>query len=83
MIFGYIRVFEENQNLDLQSDASTHYACEKVFFEKESGVKFRIHSTCKAEITNLIYLQTSQLVKPASVEKSIKASQLLRSRNSS
>lgn len=41
MIFGYKRVSKKDQNLDLQDDALHNYKCDKVFFEKESGVKVR------------------------------------------
>ena len=42
MIFGYKRFSKKDQNLDLQDDALHNYKCDKVFFEKESGVKVRI-----------------------------------------
>lgn len=41
MIFGYIRVSKTNQNLSLQEDALKSRNCDKVFCEKESGVKYR------------------------------------------
>jgi DNA invertase Pin-like site-specific DNA recombinase len=41
MIFGYKRVSKKDQNLNLQDDALNSYKCDKVFFEKESGVKVR------------------------------------------
>lgn len=41
MIFGYIRVSKATQNLNLQEDALSNFGCDKIFFEKESGVKFR------------------------------------------
>lgn len=41
MIFGYKRVSKKDQNLNLQGDALNSYKCDKVFFEKESGVKVR------------------------------------------
>lgn len=41
MIFGYIRVSKTTQNLNLQEDALRNFNCDKIFFEKESGVKFR------------------------------------------
>lgn len=41
MIFGYKRVSKKDQNLHLQDDALNTYKCDKLFFEKESGVKFR------------------------------------------
>lgn len=41
MIFGYIRVSKVNQNLNLQEDALRKHNCDKIFFEKESGVKLR------------------------------------------
>lgn len=41
MIFGYKRVSKKDQNLHLQDDALTTFKCDKVYFEKESGVKFR------------------------------------------
>ena len=42
MIFGYKRFSKKDQSLDLQDDALHNYKCDKVFFEKESGVKVRI-----------------------------------------
>ena len=41
MIFGYKRVSKKDQDLNLQDDALNSYKCDKVFFEKESGVKVR------------------------------------------
>ncbi|SDM84214.1 recombinase family protein [Pedobacter antarcticus] len=41
MVFGYKRVSKKDQNLHLQDDALNKYQCDKVYFEKESGVKFR------------------------------------------
>lgn len=41
MTFGYIRVSKTTQSLSLQEDALSNFKCDKVFFEKESGVKFR------------------------------------------
>jgi DNA invertase Pin-like site-specific DNA recombinase len=41
MTFGYIRVSKTIQNYDLQADAMKDQHCDKLFFEKESGVKYR------------------------------------------
>jgi DNA invertase Pin-like site-specific DNA recombinase len=41
MIFGYKRVLKIDQYLDLQDDVLHNYKCDKVFFEKESGVKVK------------------------------------------
>jgi len=41
MIFGYKRVSKKDQSLNLQDDALHNYKCDKVFFEKESGIKVR------------------------------------------
>ncbi|SDH53840.1 Site-specific DNA recombinase [Pedobacter terrae] len=41
MVFGYKRVSKKDQNLHLQDDALSNYKCDKVYFEKESGVKYR------------------------------------------
>ncbi len=41
MTFGYIRVSKTIQNYDLQEDAMKKQHCDKLFFEKESGVKYR------------------------------------------
>ena len=41
MIFGYIRVSTADQNFNLQEDALKKQFCDKIFTEKQSGVKFR------------------------------------------
>ncbi len=41
MTFGCIRVSKTIQNFDLQEDAMKKQHCDKLFFEKESGVKYR------------------------------------------
>ena len=39
MIFGYARVSTEEQNLDMQVDALTQYAVEKIYKEKLTGTR--------------------------------------------
>ncbi|WP_345952194.1 recombinase family protein (plasmid) [Mucilaginibacter sp. PAMB04274] len=41
MTFGYIRVSKITQNLSLQENAIIVYSCDRIFYEKESAVKFR------------------------------------------
>ncbi len=41
MTFGCIRISKTIQNFDLQEDAMKKQHCDKLFFEKESGVKYR------------------------------------------
>ncbi len=59
MTFGYIRVSKTIQNYDLQEDAMKKQHCDKLFFEKESGVKYR-------EEWNTLYgqLRDGDTVKP-------------------
>lgn len=39
MIFGYARVSTDDQNLDFQIDALTHYGVDRIFKEKATGAK--------------------------------------------
>lgn len=39
MVFGYIRVSKDEQNLDLQTDALKKHGCDRIFKEKISGAK--------------------------------------------
>ena len=41
MRVGYARVSTTSQNLDMQVSALTDAGCEKIYTEKESGVKER------------------------------------------
>lgn len=38
MVIGYARVSTEDQNIDMQIEALEAYGCDKIFFEKVSGV---------------------------------------------
>lgn len=39
MLIGYARVSKDEQNLDLQTDALKNIGCEKIYFDKVSGIK--------------------------------------------